>query len=137
MHRNMVTRCSDPTYRDYHRYGGRGIRVDPRLLDFDAFVAYIQKLPGWNDRTLQLDRRDSDKNYMIGNLRFVSAKENARNRVDNVVLTYKGKRYVGSSFRETFCPHYHPSTVTDHIRAGRSAAVILRLYRATLKRRGL
>src|SRR5262249_57774097 len=43
---NMKTRCYAPSYRGYHNYGGRGIRVcDEWRNSFEAFYAHVGPRP--------------------------------------------------------------------------------------------
>lgn len=77
----MRRRCICPECPQYPRYGGRGIRVcDSWLESFESFLADVGKRP-FPDA--QLDRIDNDGHYEPGNVRWVSAAENARNRNNN------------------------------------------------------
>lgn len=74
-------RCHNPKQDNYASYGGRGIRVcDEWRQDRGAFLRHAITLDGWDDPSLQLDRIDVDGHYEPGNVRFVSAKQNSRNR---------------------------------------------------------
>jgi hypothetical protein len=71
--KNAILRCTDRDHEQYHRYGGRGIRVHPPWVeDRVAFVEYLMTLDGCNDEFLWLDRIDNDGNYEPGNLRWVT-----------------------------------------------------------------
>lgn len=70
---NAIQRCTNEDNPQYSDYGGRGIGVYAPWLDDPAqFMAYLMTLPGWDDPSLVLDRRDKSGNYEPGNLRFVS-----------------------------------------------------------------
>ena len=74
-------RCTSPKDPGWPNYGGRGIRVcDEWLADRAAFLQHVRTLPGWDDPTLELDRRDTDGNYEPGNVRFISKQQNHKNR---------------------------------------------------------
>lgn len=76
-----ITRCHVPTAKQYPAYGGRGITVCREWrADRTAFLRYIQTISGWDDPSLQMDRKDNRKGYKPGNIRFVSRAENNRNR---------------------------------------------------------
>ncbi|MDL2315621.1 hypothetical protein LJC59_00865 [Desulfovibrio sp. OttesenSCG-928-A18] len=82
-------RCYNTKERFYKDYGGRGITLcDEWLNDFQAFYDYCMAC-GWQPG-LQIDRINNDGNYEPGNIRFVTNKENNRNRRDNIVLTIDG-----------------------------------------------
>ncbi len=75
----MKRRCYNANHPDYHRYGGRGIRVCKEWLDFQAFAA-------WADSTykegMALDRTNNHKKYRgysPENCRWVTHTENIRN----------------------------------------------------------
>ena len=74
--RCMKERCGNPNNKYYSYYGGRGIRVCDRWMDFANFLADLGERP----EGLTLDRINSDGNYEPGNCRWVTMKEQAQNR---------------------------------------------------------
>lgn len=84
----MLHRCEDPKREKYPSYGGRGIKVCDEWHDVDAFVDWAES-SGYSEG-LQLDRIDNDGPYSPENCRWVTAKENARNRRDSKRLTLLG-----------------------------------------------
>ena len=84
----MKTRCENPKRDNYERYGARGIMVCEELREARNFVEWAIK-NGYK-KGLQLDRIDNNKGYSPDNCRFVTPKENNRNRRNNKLLTVKG-----------------------------------------------
>jgi hypothetical protein len=72
----MKRRCDNPKDTYYQRYGGRGIRYDPRWARFDAFLADMGPRP---DGTT-LDRLDNDGPYTPSNTRWATFKDQRANR---------------------------------------------------------
>src|SRR4051812_27100935 len=71
---NMLTRCYNPKYVNFHRYGGRGVRVCERWrLSFDAFLADVG--PATSPQHT-LDRfPDRSGHYEPGNVRWATKQE--------------------------------------------------------------
>jgi hypothetical protein len=75
----MLTRCENPHYRSWHRYGGRGISMcDEWRHNPPAFMDWALT-HGWQPH-LHIDRINNDGNYEPDNCRFVTNAENQRNR---------------------------------------------------------
>lgn len=89
--RSMVRRCTNPKDSSYERYGGRGITVCERWLNFDNFTADMGSAykPG-----LQLERVDNAVGYSPENCRWISGTEQQRNKRNNIRITINGQTKV-------------------------------------------
>lgn len=91
--RCMLTRCLNPNHETYSKYGGRGITVcDEWKNSFQAFFDFVSKLEHFGEDGYTLDRINNDGNYEPGNVKWSTAKEQARNRRDTVFVEYAGKK---------------------------------------------
>lgn len=104
VHRSMLGRCRNPNVREYHNYGGRGIKVcDEWRNSFEAFRdwAYAN---GYDENAPKcectLDRIDPNGNYEPSNCRWVSIKTQERNRRNNVLITFRGETHCMSEWAE-------------------------------------
>lgn len=92
---NMNSRCYDPEHDSFKHYGGRGVSVCERWKVFDNF--YIDMADG-QFPGCQLDRIDNDGDYTPDNCRWVTARENSRNRRDNrMIETSSGAECLASA----------------------------------------
>jgi hypothetical protein len=83
---NMKQRCTNPNNPRYADYGGRGITVCDRWMDFNNFIADVGDRPA----NLTIDRIDNDKGYEPNNVRWVSKADNNRNSRRCVMVTIDG-----------------------------------------------
>ncbi len=89
---SMLTRCSNPKFKDWNLYGGRGITVcESWMRSFEAFFAVVGPRPS---RLHSLDRwPNGNGNYEPGNVRWATAKEQCRHFSRNRQITYKGETH--------------------------------------------
>jgi hypothetical protein len=72
----------------YHRYGGRGIDVCDRWLEFANFFSDMGQRPS---PAHSLERKDNDSNYGPNNCCWATKSEQARNRIKNHLVVYKSQ----------------------------------------------
>lgn len=97
----IVQRCCNPNAKNYKNYGGRGIGVCAEWRNsFKAFEEYCLA-HGWQ-HGLQIDRVDNELGYVPNNVRFVSAKQNARNKRTNHLITFQGETMCAADWCERF-----------------------------------
>lgn len=88
--RKMIERCTDPSSERYKDYGGRGIKIcDEWLYSYDAFVDWAKE-NGYKEG-LSIDRINNDGNYEPANCRWITKREQNRNKRTNVMVTYRGE----------------------------------------------
>lgn len=73
---DMMCRCYNESYKRYHDYGGRGIKVCDRWHQVKNFIRDVGIPPDG----LSLDRKNNDLGYSKGNCRWATASEQANNR---------------------------------------------------------
>lgn len=86
----VKTRCTNPHFHAFKRYGGRGITIcDEWREDFPAFRDWALA-NGYSD-DLSIDRIDNDKGYSPENCRWITYMEQANNTRRNLVVTINGE----------------------------------------------
>lgn len=106
---DMIARCINLNDKYYKDYGGRGIKVCKRWLNsFENFLEDMGEVP----KGLQIDRIDNNKGYYKDNCRWVTSKQNSRNRRNNRLITYDGKTQCLSTWAEEF-------NIDQHVFRGR------------------
>lgn len=83
----MVRRCTNPTANNYSKYGGKGIAVCDRWLDFKLFFADMGERPS---AQFTIERKDSTGNYCPENCCWADKTTQTRNRSCSKRLTLGG-----------------------------------------------
>jgi hypothetical protein len=87
----MNQRCNDPGVECFRHYGGRGIKVCERWVSPHGFAAFLEDMGTAPTPSHQIDRKDNDGNYEPGNCHWVTQAENARNKSNARLLTFRGE----------------------------------------------
>lgn len=88
---DMLTRCRNPNHSEFHRYGGRGIKVcEAWEQSYQAFKDWAY-LHGYDDSAPRgactIDRIDVNAGYSPENCRFISIQEQSKNLSTNRNIT--------------------------------------------------
>ena len=84
---NLKQRCMNTKSTKFSDYGGRGIQVCDRWLDFENFLEDMGEKP----KDLTLDRENNDGDYCPENCRWVTDKEQRRNKRSVKLLEFAGQ----------------------------------------------
>lgn len=75
--RSMLARCNNTADKHYKYYGGRGVSVCDRWLEFSTFLEDMGKRPSANH---SLDRINNDLGYSKNNCRWATRSEQQKNK---------------------------------------------------------
>jgi hypothetical protein len=87
---SMVSRCTNENDPSYSAYGGRGITVCARWMQFEFFHIDMGDRPAG----MTIDRIDVAGNYEPANCRWATAVTQANNRRVNRRVSYRGVAYT-------------------------------------------
>lgn len=97
----MKERCNNPNSENYKWYGGRGIRVcEEWNNNFYSFYTWAIN-NGW-EKGLELDRQDNMKDYCPENCKWITHKQQCRNRRSNVCIEINGISLLMCEWEERF-----------------------------------
>jgi len=99
---NMLQRCANSNNHSYKNYGGRGITVCDRWLDFENFYTDMGERP----KRFSVERKDNNGNYCPENCCWETMKTQARNRRRNRIIKYDGKEQCLAAWAEELCINY-------------------------------
>lgn len=91
VYKTMIARCNNPNNKEYHNYGAIGIKVCDRWLEKKTgFPNFYQDMGPKPDKKLSIERKKNSGNYEPENCIWATSKEQARNKRNNKLITYKG-----------------------------------------------
>lgn len=99
----MKNRCLSPGDTNYGNYGGRGIKVCERWLNFESFHADVgDGKKGWS-----IERIENGKGYELSNICWATPIRQARNKRNNRIITVSGITGCLAELCERFGCNYH------------------------------
>lgn len=87
----IKTRMFNPNSKDFHRYGPKVGMSEKLATDFEAFYAEVGKRPSAQH---SIDRINTTKGYVEGNLRWATSTEQQSNRKTSYLVTINGNVYA-------------------------------------------
>lgn len=116
----MRKRCEYLHHIHYASYGGRGISVCVRWLEFEAFRADMGEPP--SDKH-SIERKDNDLGYFPENCVWATATEQGRNKRNNHVIEYNGLRLTMADWSRRL--EVSENTIRERLRRGWSLTAAL------------
>jgi hypothetical protein len=96
--REMIRRCTDEKRPGFKNYGGRGIKVCDRWMDFEHFLSDM----GFPPDGMMIERKDNDGHYSPFNCVWASRLAQNRNRRNVQIFTYNGESLCIAEWAERF-----------------------------------
>jgi hypothetical protein len=112
--KGIKKRCYNPNYESYDIYGDRGIKVCDAWQEFESFLEW--SLENGFNKSLQIDRIDSNGDYEPSNCRWVTPKENSNNKRNNRLITIDGEEKTVAEWARI--AGVTKKTITDRINRG-------------------
>ncbi len=89
--RTMIARCTNPNAGGYENYGGRGIKVCKRWMEYKNFLKDMGTRPSADH---SLDRKNVNGDYKPSNCRWATKSEQQKNKTST-------RRYSNGEFTGT------------------------------------
>jgi hypothetical protein len=127
---NMITRCTKPSIAGYEHYGGRGITVCERWLQFlnfkeDMYVSYLKHVKEFDEKNTTLDRFPNVMgNYEPSNCRWATLNE----QMQNTRVSSKSQDFVSHNYWK----HLLHSGINAYIRDNCDTPLFKERYGCTL-----
>jgi hypothetical protein len=115
----MLSRCNNPSNKDYAWYGGRGIKVCNCWLDPRNFAKDMGEKPAG----YSLDRIDTNGNYCSENCQWATPAQQGANKRNNRMLQHDGQVLHLSEWCRRL--GVKPSTVSNRLNAGMDPSLAL------------
>lgn len=111
VYKNIVARCTNKKVKNYHRYGGRGIKNR-----WASFLHFKEDMFGTYKPGLFIERINNDGDYCKENCRWATREEQNNNRSTNVSLTHMGQTLTIAKWEKQL--GFRPGTLKYRIRKG-------------------
>jgi len=108
----MKRRCLNQNDKNYHHYGGRGISICNKWLEFDQFYHDMGDKP----HNMTLERADVDGNYSLENCKWATWIEQHNNRRNNHTIDFNGFTLTMQQWSERL--GMNPKTLFARIKRG-------------------
>lgn len=106
IYQNILYRCYNKNCKHYKHYGGRGIAVCSEWKD-DFMSFYDWSINNSYKEGLTIDRIDVNGNYKPNNCRWITNKQQTRNRRNTKCITYKGESKPLAEWCEIYNINYN------------------------------
>lgn len=114
----MRQRCNNSNAANYHRYGGRGIKVCDRWNCEGGFENFVKDMGKRPSPKHTLDRIDCNGNYEPSNCRWANTKEQGNNKRTNTLITVGEQQYSIAMICEMFNLHRRRNRIYDLVSNG-------------------
>lgn len=92
--KSMKQRCYNPSNKDYHHYGEKGVRICDEWLK-NPLLFEQWALENGYENGLSIDRKNSDKDYCPENCRWITLEDNAKYKSSTRLITVDGITKTG------------------------------------------
>ncbi len=133
IHNNMKRRCYEPTNDHYKWYGAENKGVCEEWLGKDGFKNFADwALTNGYEDGLEIDRKNNSKGYSPDNCRWVTPKQNCRNKRNNHRITINGETKALAEW----CEIYNAPYGRTSIRINKGWDALEALTTPSLRKRG-
>lgn len=126
---DIITRIMNKKYKEYYLYGGRGIKICKKWLNFknfknDMYELYLEHSKKFGEKNTTIERINANGNYRKRNCKWVTKREQCNNKRNSVYVTLNGTRKTISEWAS--CLNIPVNTIGNRSRRGLPAELILK-----------